>query len=151
MTQLQDSASLYERDILLWSEDTVAKLKARDFENLDIDHLIEEIEALGISQKKELISRLIVLLEHLLKRLYVNSPGDYNGWERTIRTQRGELEVLLDTVPSLRTKWEDFFEKAWRIALKTVSREYSRVSFPSTWQYSRSFEEMLDREFWLDL
>ncbi len=68
MSHVQSSNSLYEQDILLWSEDTVTKLTARDFDHLNIDHLIEEIEALGISQKKELISRLIVLLEHLLKR-----------------------------------------------------------------------------------
>jgi hypothetical protein len=104
MSQIQNLNSLYEQDILLWSEDMVTKLKARDFDHLDIEHLIEEVEALGISQKKELISRLIVLLEHLLKRLYVNLPADYNGWERTIRTQRGELEILLDAVPSLSSR-----------------------------------------------
>ena len=59
------TTSLYEQDILLWVEDTVHKLKNHDFENLDIDNLIEEVESLGITQKKELISRLMVLLEHL--------------------------------------------------------------------------------------
>ncbi|WP_282560913.1 DUF29 family protein [Trichothermofontia sichuanensis] len=44
--------SLYEQDILLWAEDTVAKLKARDFEHLDLEHLIEEVKALGISQRE---------------------------------------------------------------------------------------------------
>ena len=68
------TTSLYEQDILLWVEDTVNKLKNRDFKNLDIDNLIEEVESLGISQKKELISRLMVLLEHLLKRFYVDLP-----------------------------------------------------------------------------
>ena len=63
--------------LLLWSEDTVAKLKARDFDHLDMEHLIQEVEALGISQKKELVSRLIILLEHLLKRLYVPLVNDY--------------------------------------------------------------------------
>jgi hypothetical protein len=77
--------SLYEEDILLWVEETVSQLKAGDFEHLDLEHLIEEIEALGISQKRELLSRLVVLLEHLLKRLYVDLPYDYNGWERTIK------------------------------------------------------------------
>ncbi|NET61581.1 MAG: DUF29 domain-containing protein [Symploca sp. SIO2E6] len=94
------SSLLYEQDILLWVEDTVAKLKARDFENLDLENLIEEVESLGISQKKELTSRLMVILEHLLKRLYVNSPYDFNGWERTIRTQRNDLELLLEDAPS---------------------------------------------------
>ena len=61
MSQIQNSTSLYEQDILLWSEETGAKLKARDFDHLDIENLIEEVEALGISQKKELTSRSIVL------------------------------------------------------------------------------------------
>ena len=47
------TTSLYEQDILLWVEDTVNKLKNGDFKNLDIDNLIEEVESLGISQKKE--------------------------------------------------------------------------------------------------
>ena len=60
MTQVVNS--LYEQDILLWVEETVAKLRPHDFENLDLDNLIEEVESLGISQKKELISRLITLI-----------------------------------------------------------------------------------------
>lgn len=149
MSQTQNLNSLYDQDILLWSEDTVAKLKARDFDHLDLEHLIEEVEALGISQKKELISRLIVLLEHLLKRLYVNLPNDYNGWERTIRTQRGELEVLLDVVPSLSSRWEMSFDKAWQIALKNMRKEYPQISFPNEWIYDRSIEKMLNDDFWL--
>ena len=101
------TTSLYEQDILLWVEDTVNKLKSRDFKNLDIDNLIEEVESLGISQKKELISRLMVLLEHLLKRLYVDLSYDYNAWERTIRNQRNALELLLRDAPSLKTRWDD--------------------------------------------
>lgn len=57
--------SLYDQDILLWVEDTVANLKARDFETLDIENLIEEVEALGTSQKIAILTRLIILLEHL--------------------------------------------------------------------------------------
>ena len=80
-----EALSLYEQDIVLWVEDTAAKLKARDFANVDLENLIEEVEDLGRSQKTELLSRLTRLLEHLLKRLYVNSPQDYRGWELTIR------------------------------------------------------------------
>ena len=150
MIQVTKKTSLYEQDILLWSEETLTKLNARDFENLDLENLIKEIESLGISQKKELLSRLTTLLEHLLKRLYVNIPDDYNGWERTIRTQRGELEVLLDAVPSLSTRWEISFDKAWQIALKNVRKEYSKTEFPDLWAYSRSIEELLDRDFWVE-
>ena len=144
------SSPLYEQDILLWVEDTVSKLKARDFDNLDIENLIEEVESLGISQKKELINRLIVILEHLLKRLYVDSPYDFNGWERTVRTQRNNLQVLIDQVPSLKRLWDTSFDKAWNIALKTVCEDYPNVDFPMEWSYSREIEAMLNERFWLN-
>ena len=140
--------SLYEQDILLWVEETVAKLKAKDFESLDLENLIEEVESLGISQKKELINRLIVLLEHLLKRLYVDLPYDYNGWERTIRTQRNNLQVLIKQVPSLKSRWESSFIDAWEIALKTVREEYSQINFPDRWPFSQKLEAMLNDRFW---
>jgi hypothetical protein len=148
MTQLKESRSLYEQDILLWVEETVSKLKAKDFESLDLDNLIEEVESLGISQKKELINRLIVLLEHLLKRLYVDLPYDYNGWERTIRTQRNNLQVLIKQVPSLKSRWESSFIDAWEIALKTVREEYSQINFPDRWPFSQELEAMLNDRFW---
>jgi len=144
----QSIVSLYEQDILQWVEETVAKLKAHDFENLDLENLIEEVESLGISQKKELISRLITLLEHLLKRLYVNIPYDYKGWERTIRNQRNGLQVLLKQVPSLKTRWDNSFADAWEIALKTVREEYSQVNFPEQWQFSQQIESMLNNKIW---
>ena len=142
------TTSLYEQDILLWVEDTVNKLKSRDFKNLDIDNLIEEVESLGISQKKELISRLMVLLEHLLKRLYVDLPYDYNGWERTIRNQRSEIDLLITQIPSLKSRWDDSFFIAWGIALKTVRKEYRQVSFPDRWPYSQGVETILNEDFW---
>ena len=98
-----EALSLYEQDFLLWSEETAAKLKVRDFENLDIENLIEEVESLGRSDRKELLSRLVVIFEHLLKRLYVQLPDDYNGWQRTVRNQRNELVILLKQSPSLKS------------------------------------------------
>ncbi|MFO5491276.1 MAG: DUF29 domain-containing protein, partial [Cuspidothrix sp.] len=63
MTQTQIAVSLYEQDYLLWIEDIVQKLRNRDIEGLDIDNLIEEIEDLGRSDKRELENRLAELLE----------------------------------------------------------------------------------------
>jgi Domain of unknown function DUF29 len=151
MAQTVNTESLYEQDILLWVEDTIAKLKAHDFENLDLENLIEEVESLGISQKKELLSRLITLIEHLLKRLYVSSPHDYNGWERTIRNQRNGLLVLLKQVPSLKNRWDTSFEDAWEIALKTVRKEYRQIQFPDTWQFPQDIETTIDRDIWEDV
>jgi hypothetical protein len=141
-------STLYEKDILLWVEDTVSKLKKHDFENLDIKNLIEEVEALGISQKKELISRLMILLEHLLKRLYVDSSYDYNGWERTIRNQRAEIDLLISQVPSLQSRWEISFNDAWQRALLKVKKEYQKVSFPEECPFEQTIETILNEDIW---
>jgi len=140
--------SLYDRDILLWVEDTIAKLKSHDFEHLDIDNLIEEVESLGISQRRELLNRLITLLEHLLKRLYVNSINDYNGWERTIREQRRQIHFLLKDSPSLKSIWTDSFTQAWELAIADVREEYPKTQFPDRWQFSSDLEPMLNDKFW---
>ena len=143
-----EALSLYEQDIVLWVEDTVAKLKARDFANVDLTNLIEEVEDLGRSQKTELLSRLTRLLEHLLKRIYVNSPQDYRGWELTIRNQRTELEFLIEDSPSLKNVWSERFDRAWKSALKTVRKEYKNHPFPDRFPYPSDVESMLDRDFW---
>jgi hypothetical protein len=143
--------SLYDRDILLWVEDTVAKLKSHNFEQLDIENLIEEVEALGISQRRELRNRLITLLEHLLKRLYVNLANDYNGWERTIREQRRQIHFLLKDSPSLKSIWTETFTQAWELAIADVCEEYPQAQFPDRWQFSSDLEPMLNDKFWQEI
>jgi Domain of unknown function DUF29 len=144
------NASLYETDFLLWTEETVAKLKARDFDHIDLENLIEEIESLGKSDKKEIKSRLTTLLAHLLKRIYVDMPQEFNGWERTIRNQRTDLELALMDSPSLKTIWNDAFDIAFRLALRDVRDEYEKKGYhiPEQWQFSRDIEAMLSVKFW---
>jgi len=143
-----EALSLYEQDFLLWSEETAAKLKVRDFENIDLENLIEEVESLGRSDRKELFNRLMVIFEHLLKRLYVNLPDDYNGWERTVRTQRTKLEFLLKSSPSLKSKWEEYIEEAWKSALKTVQEDYPKVTFPDRFPYASDVDTLLNQKYW---
>lgn len=140
--------SLYEQDFLAWCEDTATKLKARDFEEIDFEALIEEIESLGRADKRELRSRFDVLLAHLIKRLCVNSPCDYRGWENTIAEQRRELELLLEQSPSLRNLYDEMFENSWQYALKRVKRDYPDAQLPAEWEFSRDLETLLNEDFW---
>ncbi len=142
---------IYEIDYLLWIQETVDKLKAKDFDHLDIENLIEEIESLGISQKKEVRNRLRVLLEHLVKRMYVDMPDCFEGWENTIRTQRNDIKDELVDMPSLKRFWDEFFDRAWQRALLDVRGEYSKkgYQFPDTWQFNRDLDSMLNVDFWL--
>ncbi|WP_434686876.1 DUF29 domain-containing protein [Pseudanabaena minima] len=150
ITRKSLNTSLYETDFLLWTEETVAKLKARDFDHVDLENLIEEIESLGRSEKKEVRNRLKTLLEHLIKRIYVDMPQEFNGWERTIREQRAEIRVELNDMPSLKSFWDELFDVAWGLALLKVKGEYEQKGYqiPVQWQFSRDIEAMLSVKFW---
>lgn len=148
MTQTPPRTSLYEGDFALWLDDVAAKLRSRDFDQLDIDNLVEEIEALGRSDKKEIKSRLITLCAHLLKRLYIDSAYDNRGWEITIREQRKELVLLLEQSPSLRGYFAEVFDTAYAIALAEVREDYAKVTFPDRWPLSRSIDALLSDTFW---
>jgi hypothetical protein len=57
----------YDQDFNLWIEQTVLLLKAGRFDQLDIEHLVDELESMSRRDKREIISRLSAILLHLLK------------------------------------------------------------------------------------
>lgn len=139
----------YEQDLVVWFDDTVTKLKMRQFSNIDIDHLIEEIAGLAGRDRRELKNRMEVLFNHLLKRVYVNSPDDFRGWELTIREQRRQLQTLLEQSPSLRNDWAEAFSRAWTNALTDAQEDYPQSAFPTEWTYSSDIDALLSEKFWL--
>jgi hypothetical protein len=142
--------SLYDQDQHLWRLGAIAHLQARDFQNLDVEHLLEEIEILAGRDRAEVESRLGVLLAHLLKRIYVNSAYDHRGWEITIREQRRQLRITLQQSPSLRKYFEQVFDRAWQDALMEVREDYPNYQFPDTWQFSYDLDKLLTEKFWRD-
>jgi len=94
-------ATPYEQDLALWAVETARLLRERRFEEIDIENLAEEVEALARSDKRELLSRLTVLLQHLLKWKW-QPENRSSSWGLTIRTQRDELGHLFQQSPSLR-------------------------------------------------
>jgi Domain of unknown function DUF29 len=146
--QVQSKPTLYEQDLAAWFEDTIAKLRARQFDAIDLDSLIEEIEGLAGRDLRELKNRLNVLLAHLLKRLYVDFTENHRGWELTIREQRNQLSDLLEQSPSLRNYWIENFAVVWQRALSDVRAEYPNTQFPEEWQFSSEIEAFLTETFW---
>ncbi|WP_413173967.1 DUF29 domain-containing protein [Anabaena azotica] len=139
---------LYEYDFLAWCERTVAQLKSKDVENLDFEHLIEEIESLGKSERRELRNRLLVLIAHILKRMYVNSPENFNRWEVTIVEQRKQIKILLKESPSLKPYLAQIFTEVYADALDIVSVEYKQTYFPDTWPFDFGTDLLLSAKYW---
>ena len=100
------NAPLYEQDFVRWTEAQAANLRqagaARANLPLDWDNLAEEVESLGRSQRRELRSRIAVVIEHLLKLARSPAEEPRAGWIETIARERAEIERLLEDSPSLR-------------------------------------------------
>jgi hypothetical protein len=146
MTATISKISLYDSDFLAWAEETVSHLKAGNLDKLDLENLIEEIAALSKTEKIKLKSHLAVLLEHLLKRGYVNIPNDFNGWQNTVAREQEHLRDLLETSPSLKTTWAESYIKAYQTALRLVSKEYSGV-FPTESPFPQDIAILLYQDF----
>lgn len=107
---------LYERDFHAWTQQQAALLRAGKLDEADIIHLAEEVESMGRCEKRELISRLSILLMHLLKWEYQPERRG-TSWEATIAVQRDDLADLLADNPSLRAGLEVALEDAYRKAV----------------------------------
>ncbi|HEX3863766.1 MAG TPA: DUF29 domain-containing protein [Stellaceae bacterium] len=94
------NAVAYDEDFFAWTEEQARLLRAGEVAALDLANIAEEIESMGRSLRRELRSRIIVLLVHLLKWQY--QPGFRSrSWSSTIREQRRQIGDLLDDAPSL--------------------------------------------------
>lgn len=121
--------NLYEQDFYLWTQITAKQLKENKFHEIDFINLIEEIESMGRSEKRELKSRLIVLLMHLLKWHYQPEKRS-ESWRSTITEQRICIEGLLEDSPSLKPLLSEVFEDCYQKArLKSSDETGIKLNF----------------------
>jgi hypothetical protein len=135
----------YEQDVAAWANEQAILIRARKFDQLDIEHLADEIEDVSRSDKRELSSRMAVLLQHLLKWKYQperRSPS----WRATIVLQRDELSDLLEQSPSLRQEMAGGLDKAYGRAVKRAVIETGMSAFPAECPFT--LDEMAQENFW---
>ncbi|ETS32201.1 hypothetical protein BB987_11815 [Photorhabdus temperata] len=137
----------YDSDFYGWTQEQASLLRSGHLEQLDTENLLEEIEAMGRSERRELRSRLEILLAHLLKWKYqANRRG--RSWELTIEEQRDKATECLKESPSLRNKLDEHLEKAYIAARRLAEKEtmINQNVFPVTCLWT--FEQILDENFW---
>jgi hypothetical protein len=133
---LERSPELYETDLLAWLEQQAGYLRAGQLDRLDVAHLIEELEDMGGSQRRELKHRLEILLMHMLK--WDAQPRRRSrSWQSTIVDQRARIGDLLEQSPSLRNALEEVAQKAFAVAVKRAAIEtgLKRSAFPAALRY----------------
>ena len=137
---------LYERDFSLWIDQQVELLRARKFEQIDLENIIEEIECMGGNLRRELRSRIENIIMHLLKCQY--QPEHKSGsWLGTLREQRSCIGELLEDNPSLKRLVNGAVSKRYGTAVARAADEtgLERKAFPAKCPYSA--DDVLDPDF----
>jgi hypothetical protein len=140
----------YEEDFYAWTQEQAALLREGKWHELDCEHLIEEIEDLGRSARKELRSYLEGLVLHLLKWHY--QPG-YRGrsWRDSIEENRACIPECLEESPSLRPHLPTLLVECYPRARRKAARQ-TRLplsAFPETCPWPA--EQVLEADFWPDV
>ncbi|PZV25904.1 MAG: DUF29 domain-containing protein [Snowella sp.] len=145
--KVNDLKQLYDLDDAQWLEETVNLLKKHQFQQLDLDNLIEELEDLGREKKNAVASLLEQIIRHLLLLQYWTNESEYNAvhWQEEIYNFRTQLGRKITT--NLRNYLEKELNSIYQDALGFVKiKTVNSVVFPPDCPYS--LEQLLDRD-WL--
>jgi hypothetical protein len=139
--------SLHDSDFYAWSLEQAALLRAGRINEADLSAIAAEIESMGKTEKRELVSRLTVLLLHLLKWRY-QPVGRGASWRLSIANARDEIADLLNDNPSLKSVLDEVMASAYRYARRkaAIETEMAEESFPA--QCPWTFAEATDVGFW---
>lgn len=133
------NASKYDTDFYAWATEQAALLREGRLAEADIPNIAEELDTMGRSEKRELASRLTVLLTQLLKWQF--QPGYRgNSWRPRIRDLRREVADRLNENPSLRPFLpEEAIVVAFRRAVGAAEREtgFAETTFLPTCRWTR--------------
>jgi hypothetical protein len=137
--------TLYEEDFYLWVERQAELLRQGRFRELDLPHLIEEVEDLGANLRNAVASRTREIILHLLTLQYSPAVEPRRGWRDSVGKQRDDLE--LEITPSLRrhliTELESVYQLARRRAVDDLAQDGVKPDqLPASCPYT--LEQILD-------
>lgn len=127
---------LYKIDDYKWLLKTIEFLKNRQLNKLDIDNLIQELEALAKSEKRRVNSLLEQIIIHLLLYEYWHQEHLNNAhhWQGEIDAFRNQINDDLST--NLNQFLADNLESLYQRALRVVKSKSSLNCFPKNCPYS---------------
>ena len=126
----EDIRSFYETDYYTWVQETVRLLREGRLSEVDLDHLVEEVEALGKSLKRELVGLLAQSFSHVIKHQYLldHSPGDKKGWRKEAQIFWDEAMSILRDNPGFNRMMDQIIDEAWNKARSDVFRSFEEFN-----------------------
>jgi hypothetical protein len=139
----------YEADFYAWTQQQAKQLRRLRPNSIDWANLAEEIETLGRSEKREIESRVGVLLQHLLKWRFQPTQRK-PGWQATIIEQCRQLQRTLRDNPSLVPYPSAILGEEYEVARLNAADETGLPgeTFPEPCPFT--LEDVLDPDFWPD-
>ncbi len=134
----------YTTDFYAWTQQQAKLIRNKEIDQIDWQNIAEEIEDMGRYEKRQLESRLEILIMHLLKWQFQPNLRS-RSWQLTIKEQRLRLAKLLRENPSLKSSLDDLKEKIYPLAVISAEKETGLSSFPETCPYE--IIDMLSAEF----
>ena len=129
-------ATLYGADETAWLDQTAELVRERRLAEIDLDTLAEYLTDMARRDRREVGSRLALLLAHLLKWQFQPEKRT-GGWRATIEVQRQELAELLES-GTLRNQAGDVLAKAYENGVRQAAAEtgLEASAFPAECPYS---------------
>ena len=137
----------HEEDFYGWAVSTAQLLREKKMNEVDFDNIIEEIEALGVSEKHQIINRLSLVISHLLKWQYQpNIRG--HSWVYTIKEQRDQARFHLEDNPSLKSRLNEILSRAYTLGVSKAAKDtsFDKKDFPKDCPYT--FDQVMDDNFY---
>jgi Domain of unknown function DUF29. len=144
----QSTTSLYEQDFFAWTKNQAEALRTRQVSGVDWVNLLEEVESMGASQRRELESRLTILFMHLMKWAWQPEKRS-TSWKLTIQGQRRELARLIKQSPSLKALTPEVLNELWQDAREDAETETGMPiqTFPESCPWDTD-EQTLNKTWW---
>jgi hypothetical protein len=137
----------YDEDFYTWTQAQANYVRAGVWVAVDMEHVAEEIEALGNEQRHAVESHLRILLAHLLKWRY-QPRRRRRSWQISVLNARAEITRRLDRNPGLLYTWAEMLAWAYPKARRLAAAETGlpRATFPEACEWEPA--QILDDDFW---
>jgi hypothetical protein len=137
----------YDEDLSNWVCHQISLLKSKQYDKLDIDNLIEEIESVGKSQRQAIESYFVIIIGHMLK-IRCQPEMFSRSWIASVGNSRRRIQKIIKDSPSLKRELPELYRSAWEdglmLAVEDTGMNRHKFPFQCPWSLTAALESPLE-------